>query len=485
MWVDVEELSEDPNGDLEAGSARRDRVGSIETDRGTIHVSLEKTESRDGFVMWRISSATVARIPYLYAQVGYGPLGEHLPEFFFTTSFLKVQLWQWIGILILAIIAYLLSCIIVWALKLVICPAVRRTRTEMDDQLVEAFAPPVKVLVTFMLFSGLSLVLELAPPAEWVIDQLVGLGEIAAVTWLIMRLLDIFSKVMEKKFESQDRRAAIAVLPMGRRTAKIVFVMLACIVSLQMLGFNITGLLASLGIGGLAVALAAQRSLENMFAGVSLISDQPVRVGDFCKFGDEVGWVEDIGLRSTKIRTLDRSIVAVPNSQFAELHLDNLAKRDSIRFYTVLGLRYETSADQLRHVIIELRRLLIAHPKVSLEPFWRVRFIGFGDYSLNVEIFAYTRTTDYGEYRAIQEDLLLRIFDIVEASGTAIAFPSQTAYLGRDSGIDDESGDKAVETVRAMKEDNELPFPEFRPEVVEEMSDSLPYPPDGAAARDS
>ena len=220
-----------------------------------------------------------------------------------------------------------------------------------------------------------------------------------------------------------------------------------------------------------------------MFAGLSLISDQPVRVGDFCRFGDRLGTVEDIGLRSTKVRTLERSIVAVPNSQFADLHLENLTKRDYIRFHKKLNLRYETSADQLRHVLIELRKMLIAHPKVSLEPLWRVRFIDFGDYSLDIEVFVYTRTTDYGEYRAIEEDLLLRIMDIVAESGTAMAFPSQTAYLGRDDGIDPERREQAAKKVTELRDAGELPFPDFDEKTVDELEDSLSYPPEGSPDR--
>lgn len=485
MWIDLEELSNEPEGNADDGAPGRDRLGSIETERGPVDVMLERVGSRDGLPVWRISSSTLARVPYLYQQFGYGELGQYLPEPFFTITLAGVQLWQWIGLLLLVLIVYLLSWLAVCLLIRVLRPAVRRTRTQIDDRLLEAVGAPVRAVIAVALFAATTLFLHLSVSAQQVLAGLERTAVIVATVWLVMRLADVSSEVVKRRLERRDHRAGLAVLPMGRRTFKVIVSGLAGIAIMQTLGFNVTGLIASLGIGGLAVALAAQRSLENMFAGLSLIGDQPVRVGDFCQFGDNMGWVEDIGLRSTRIRTLNRSVLSVPNSQFANLQLDNLAKRDYIRFYTVLGLRYETTADQLRHVILELRTMLIAHPQVSLEPFWRVRFIGFAAYSLNVEIFVYTRTTDYGEFMAIREDLLLRTIDIVEKSGTAIAFPSQTTYLGRDSGLNAERGDKAAERIRSMRESNDLPFPDFTSRRIGEVENSLPYPPRGAATGDA
>jgi len=217
---------------------------------------------------------------------------------------------------------------------------------------------------------------------------------------------------------------------------------------------NVTGVLAGLGVGGLAVALAAQKTVENLFGGVTLVADQPVRVGDFCRFGDRVGTVEEVGLRSTRVRTLDRTVVTIPNSEFTVLPLENYTQRDRIWFHATLGLRYETTADQLRHVLVGLRELLRADPRVDPDPA-RVRFVGFGAYSLDLEVFAYIRTRDFGEFLGIREELLLEIMDCVAASGTGFAFPSQTVYTARDSGLDPERTREAIETARRWKESAE------------------------------
>jgi MscS family membrane protein len=251
---------------------------------------------------------------------------------------------------------------------------------------------------------------------------------------------------------------------------------------LQNIGLNVTGILAGLGIGGLAVALAAQKTVENLFGGVTLILDQPVRVGDFCRFGDRIGTVEEVGLRSTRIRTLDRTVVSVPNGHFASLELENFTVRDRIWLHTTIGVRYETTPDQLRHVLVEIRRMLYAHPQVDPRPA-RIRFVNFGAYSLDLEIFAYVLTADYDEFLAIQEDIYLRIMDIVEQSGTGFAFPSQTTYLARDHGLDGAKREAAEAQVAAWRRAGALHLPDFPPEAVSALKGTLDYPPQGSAGR--
>ena len=217
------------------------------------------------------------------------------------------------------------------------------------------------------------------------------------------------------------------------RLISIVFLVYLGIYAAGAVGIPIAPLVAGLGVGGLAIALAIRPTLENIIGGLTLFADTPVRVGDFCRFGDEIGTVEQIGLRSTRVRSLERTIVTVPNAEFSQMQLDNFAQRDQRLFRTVLGLRYETTPDQLRHVLEELRKLLANHPRVLKEPA-RVRFIGYGAYSLDLEIFAYLLCRDQDTFLAIQEEILLRIADIVKTCGADFAFPSQTTYLEMSGG---------------------------------------------------
>jgi len=204
------------------------------------------------------------------------------------------------------------------------------------------------------------------------------------------------------------------------------------------------------GAGGIALAFAAQKTIENVFGTVMIVVDRPVRVGDFCKVGDFMGTIEEIGLRSTRLRTMDRTLVVIPNGQLAATMVENYASRERFWFRHIIGLRHETTADQLRYVLEEIRAYLKAHSKVEPGTI-RVRFIRFGGSSLDLEIFAYVLLADYSAFLGVQEELLLRIMDIIAEAGTSVAFPSQTTYLAKDSGLDAEKSQAAVERIRNQR----------------------------------
>jgi MscS family membrane protein len=173
-----------------------------------------------------------------------------------------------------------------------------------------------------------------------------------------------------------------------------------------------------------------------------------------------LGTVEDIGLRSTRIRTLSRTVVAIPNGQLAVMNIENYSVREKFWFHHMIGLRYETSADQLRYVLAEVRRMLHEHSKVDPADA-RIRFVGLGASSLDLEMFAYIKAAGMPEFLGIQEDLLLRIMDIVAKSGTGIAFPSQITYVARDEPLDSRKAEGAEMQVRAWREKNKLPDHDF------------------------
>ena len=270
------------------------------------------------------------------------------------------------------------------------------------------------------------------------------------------------------------------------RTFGIIAVIAIIIYVSSQLGVPLYGVIAGLGVGGIAIALAAQPTLENFIGGLNLFVDRPVRVGDFCRYGEDptlawqrIGIVESIGFRSTQIRGIDNSVTTIPNADFSKMHIINYNRCRSILLLTVLGLRYETTDDQLRFVLATLRDMLLAHPRVPAdEP--RVRFAGFGDYSLNVEIRVNIDTPDRDEFRAIREDILLRVMAIVKRAGTGFAFPSRTVYQARDAGLDAERQQAAASQVRAWCSAHELPFPTFSADYRKKTRDTLDYPPEGS-----
>ncbi len=245
------------------------------------------------------------------------------------------------------------------------------------------------------------------------------------------------------------------------------------------LGVPLLPLVASLGVGGLAVALAARPTIENLIGGIILYTDRPVRVGDLCSFGDNMGHIERIGVRSTQIRALDRTVITVPNATFADMEIINWARCDRIQILTTIGLRYETKPEQLRYVLVKLREMALAHPMIDNST-RRIRFLGYGSSSLDIQIRIYALTRDRTEYFAIQEDVMLRVGEIVEEAGTGFAFPSQTVYFTRDGGLDKERSDAAMHQVQSWRSAGQLPFPHMASSHRARLADTLDYPPRGS-----
>jgi MscS family membrane protein len=478
LWVRYELLSDRPGGNLDDGlPPNLDRLGSI----GDFEVLLERVTNEQGARVWKFSSGTVESIPLLYSRYGFGPLGEVLPAPLLKIEFLELRLWQWIGLVLLLGAAVLVAWILATVVRRIGRSIVSRTETPVDDRLLDRLLGPFRFLLTVVLFAAGSVLLALSVPAYRFLNTLEIAFAVLSVTWGLLRTVDVAAGLYVERLKTEERKELISVVPLASRVAKSLILALALIALLQNVGFDVTGLIAGLGVGGLAVALAAQKSIANLFGGVSLVADQPIRVGDFCKYGDnKMGTVEEIGIRSTRVRTPDRTLVTVPNSEFSEIQLENFGARDQIRLYTILALRYETSPDQLRHVLAELRKLLAAHPMISPVPA-RVRFVAFGTCSLDLEVFAYVLTSDWNEFLSIREDIFLRMMDIVRESGTGFAFPSQTLYLGRDTGLDGEGTRKAESRVRAWRESGELPFPDFDEKTIARIDGTLDYPPHGSA----
>jgi MscS family membrane protein len=482
LWVDLDALSNAPEGDTNDGeTSTRDLVGTIAMPDGNrVKILVERLSGPGGTKQWKVARVTLQQLPQLWDAYGDSVLAEHLPQPFLDVRFLDIQLWQWIALVLLLLASLLIAWLLTAPALRVLRAIARRTETHVADVFVELIAGPIRLAVATLVLSTGIYALRLALPVQRVLIGTTKALLIIAFTWLVLRLIDAMSRVMTARWVAHGQAAAISVVPLGRRALKVFVALVALLAVFQNLGFNATGILAGLGVGGLAVALAAQRSLENLFGGLSLIADQPVRVGDMCRFGSQQGTVEDIGLRSTRVRTLDRTVVTIPNADFATMQIENLAARDRMRLAATISLRCETTPDQLRWVLIELKRLLLSHPKVSPDPA-RVRFTKLGPSSLDIEIFAFVKTGDGEEFLAVQEDLLLRIMDIVAASGTWFAVPSQVSYAAPDTGIDAERGRKAEEAIAAARAAGTLALPDVPPDQAKALAGTLPWPPEGSA----
>jgi MscS family membrane protein len=446
LWVDLEAVSDSPEGDLDDGLPRsRERVGEISRSGERFDVMLERSARGASRPRWRIASPTLLAMAPLLEQSPW--IEDRLPPLWVETRFLEIALWQWLALPLLAIAAWLAARGIVFALSRPLRTLARRLLGD-DHELEERARAPQRLLVGVLLFRAGLNALALSLPVQEPLALAASALAWIAVVWLGARIADVAADRVGERLAASERTSAASLLPLGTRVVKGVLGAVAALAVLQSFGVNVTGLVAGLGIGGLAVALAAQKTVENLFGGVSLVADQPVRVGDFCRFGDRLGTVEAIGLRSTRVRTLDRTVVTIPNADFSALQLENYAERDRIWLKVMIGLRYETTPDQLRHVLAALRSLLAGDSRVDPDP-GRVRFVALGAYSLDIEVFAYILTPDINEFLAIREELLLAMMDVVAASGTGFAFPSQTIYGAPDAGLDAAKARAAEAEVRS------------------------------------
>jgi MscS family membrane protein len=482
LWIDLEAVSGSPDGKTKDGlPSSKDRIGRIETPAGKAELSLQRVPRDDGVQIWKISADTVKRIPELYRFYGDGLLGEYLPAFFFEYEFASVRLWQWIALVALVPLAYLLA----WVVSALGLRLLERTWRAGGRRVSRSVAGPLKLALAVTVFTSVSRLLGLSLLARGVLGAIETTLLIIAFTWVASRFLDGVGQVLAVRLRRQGNDSALPLVGPGVRTAKIAAAGIALLAMLAGLGLDVTAVVAGLGVGGIAVALAAQKSIENFFGGISIFADEPVRVGDLCRFGDKVGTIEEIGLRSTRVRTPDRTLVTIPNAEFSQLQIENLAVRDRFRYQPTIGVRCDTSPDQLRWLLVELRRLLHSHPRVDAEPA-RVRFVRFGAYSLDVEMLAYVTTKDGDEFLEVAEDLNLRVLEIVLASGTDLAFPTQTSLTENGTGRDPEKSRAAEEDVAAWRADGSLPLPRFDEPTVASLRGSLAYPPRGSvgAARD-
>ncbi|CAN5843350.1 hypothetical protein BH24BAC1_BH24BAC1_27400 [soil metagenome] len=459
-----------------------DRVGSVTANGESFDLFVERTEAPDGGPLWLFSSQTVQRIPTV-TEVASVPLVDRvLPAILLENKLWGVPIGHWLAMILLAVLAYALAWAITYFFLFLTHFLWRKSREEPLAGVMNAFALPILLYMAVWMLGATSREVGISIIARQWFSEMNVIVALIALVLLIWRLVHFTTKFSERQLARRGNQAGVSAVLFLRRSAKVALIFFGAIAVLGTFGFDVTTGLAALGIGGIALALGAQKTVENFVGSVTLIADQPIRVGDFCKVGDTVGTVEQIGMRSTRIRTNDRTIVTIPNGEFSSLKIENFAHRDRYWFHPVLDLRYETTPDQVRFLLVELRAILYAHPKVLPDPA-RVRFVELAASSLKLEIFAYVQAKDFNEFLEVKEDLILRIMEVVEASGTGFAFPSQTLYLARDKGLSEEKAQEVAEKVRQWREEGELHIPSFDFDHITHISNSIPYPPLGSSKR--
>jgi MscS family membrane protein len=417
-------LSHSSEGDLaDDADVNRERIASIEQKGVPVTLEMERTPlSPGGPPVWLFSRDTVQAIPKLAGFVTPPAIARYLPPFFSSVQIVETPLWKWLALILAAFLLVALSRQFDRLLTVVLRIAAARLHSAAAGYIpwLQAIVKPFRVMLSLMVFR---LALEVVGPAALARLYIGRLAEallVWSIAWCLIRLVGLFLGRVEAKLDPRQRYASRSILHLGRRTASATIVVLAILLVLSNWGYNTATLLAGLGVGGIAVALAAQQTIANVFGGVSIIGDDPVGIGEFGKFGDLIGTLEDIGMRSTKIRTLNRTVVSVPNSSFAGYNLENYSSRDKILFNPTIAIKRSTPEEQVRQLVAALRQMSTANKTVEIVP-TPVRVTGLAPAALNIEIFCYVRTPDIDEFYTLQGELFLEINRTLQAASVELA----------------------------------------------------------------
>jgi MscS family membrane protein len=404
-------LSRDPQGDLtDDADPNREHIASIPMNGAPVTLDMERTPLTPGGPrVWLFSRDTVAAIPKLPRSATPPAIARYLPPFFSSVQIAETPLWKWLALILAALLLLAVSRQADRLLAAVTRIAAARMHAAASVlPWFQAVIEPFRVILSLVAFRVALEVVGPAAIARLYIGRAAQALLVYSVAWCLIRMVELFIGRVEAKLDTRRRFASRSMLHLGRRTANVTIVVLGVLVVLSNWGYNTATLVAGLGVGGIAIALAAQQTLANVFGGVSIIGDHPVGIGEFGKFGDLVGTVEDIGMRSTRIRTLNRTVVSVPNSSFAGYNLENYSSRDKILFNPTLSIKRTTPEEQVRRLVDSLRQMLAANQLVESVP-TPVRVTGVAAAALSVEIFCYVRTAELDKFYTIQSDLLLAI----------------------------------------------------------------------------
>ena len=468
-------ISDNPEGNPDNGLFDQQTVGAFSVADTDVPVVLVRITDPNSGKIWLFSAETLSKVPELYENVEEHQVESRLPQSLVKNTFLGMPLWQWLALLVAIPVAIAIG----WAVVLFLAiPRRLYLKYKKRPDLHSYSRVSMPLLLCFSAIAHRIIAGRFGLPLlpRFYYARTIGVLFSIGLFWFLLRISSLTMQRLRRHAIGIGRTGTGTLMLLIERLLAALVVTVALLAILGILGFNLTTVLAGLGIGGIAIAFAAQKTLENLFGGISVLADEVIRVGDYCRFGDRTGTVEDISLRSTRVRTDARTELSIPNGALATMSIENYTRRDKILFNPALAVRYDTTGDQLRYLIAEIRRLLYQHPKVESDTA-SVRFANFDTSALRLEIFSYVLTRDANEFAAVREDLLLRIMEIVERSGTGLAIPSQTLYLGRDSGLDPEKTAAAEKQVQQWRDQHQLPFPDFAPAEKSAFRGSIPYPP--------
>ena len=428
----------------------RQKLGTMVSGHTEVDLELIRVSDPNVGKIWLFSSDTLNKIPELYDQIQARQVETRLPGWVVRHELAGMPLWQWLALVLLLPVAAAVG----WLLLVVLHVPVRWWARKHGQPALEQWqsvSGPEWLLAGTLVHRILAGYLGMPLLQRHYYSQVTAVAVVVGANWILWHMIRWLLRRVRNRALARGHAGTGSLMLLAERLVKAAVFLMAVFTVLGILGFNMSTALAGLGIGGLAIGFGAQQTIANLFGGVSVLGDEVIRVGDVCRFGDRTGTVEDIGLRSTRVRTEERTLLSIPNGTVATINVENLSRRDKMLFKTVLALHPNTAADHLRYVLTQVRQVVDGHPKTEKASI-RVRLIELTPTSTNVELVCYILTQDFNQFAEVREDLLLRIMNFVEDSGTTLAFPAQALYLSQDSGS---NKDNIKAAVRQVAEQNQ------------------------------
>ena len=467
--LDLNQISSEPEGTLEDGLPEDlEKAGAVTLSQEVIPVYLQRIEDPDGTLAWRVANETLVRVPDMWDELGYSDLAvwlsNVLPEFYF----LGMGNFQVVTLLFTLIAGWFVTG---W-ISLLVGRLGGRFTNPWNHALSRFLRVPLRLILYVALIRivianlGLSVIAKAylaSSPLEYLAAVIFAFG-----------LLNLYRDYKIRQLELQGDIEYVALIKPVVVIVRIIVATTGALMWADHAGFNVSTLIAGLGVGSIAVALAAQKTLENVIGAITLYTARPIRPGDWCRFGDIQGSVEEIGLRSVTLRTKNRTLVTVPNSMFSSADIENYSVRDRIRFSKLLELQMP-SPDQLRAILGEFRELFSAHPMVRQDTI-SIRLTDIQAAVAVIRLDAGIMTTHYEEYLAVAEDLNLRVIEIVHQNGAIFSGPGQVLQLRDFQQADAEKLGEVEAKLEAWRQGEGLPFPDLSGEEKQRLKSSLEYP---------
>ncbi len=431
LAIDVRTVSGAVSGDTTDGDVGGDRIGVIASASGRedpVRMVRLSAPSSGGPVRWVFSQATVGFIDGWFENLGAPWLRERLPRTLMRVGPLNVYYWQWIGLGLAIPVVLLVAWGLGAVLRNLLGRIAKQTVTEWDDLLLEHLRGPFRLWAASLAIDPLLSLLDLNTRMATFFTSLTRGLLLISIFWAMLRIIRLAQdRVGNAAWATGQGTQARTLVPLLGNFLRVTLAIIALLVALAQFGYPVGTLVAGLGIGGIAFALAAQKTVEHLFGSVSLAADKAFRVGDWVRAGTTEGNVERIGLRSTSVRTIDRTVVRIPNGRLAEERIETFGERDRIVLRTDIDLTYSTTPAQLERIRDALEAALRAHPLLFPDVV-RVHVVGFTDSAIRINVVAWFLTTEIMEFLRIRHEMLLTFMRIIEEHGSSFAFPSRTVY---------------------------------------------------------